>query len=47
MTKLQKGCPFQPRCDFAREDCVVTLAPLTEFEPGRKRACNRSLEELA
>ncbi|MBH1974339.1 MAG: ATP-binding cassette domain-containing protein [Rhodobacteraceae bacterium] len=47
MTKLQQGCPFQPRCDFAQDDCKVALAPLTEFEPGRKRACNRSLEELA
>ena len=47
MTKLQQGCPFQPRCDFAQDDCKVALSPLTEFEPGRKRACNRSLEELA
>ena len=47
MTKLQQGCPFQPRCDFAHDDCKRTLSPLTEFEPGRKRACNRSLEELA
>ena len=47
MTRAQKGCPFQPRCDFAREDCRETLAPLTEFAPGRRRACNRSLEELA
>ncbi len=47
MTKLQTGCPFQPRCGFAVDLCKQSLAPLTEFEPGRLRACNRSLEELA
>ncbi len=47
MTKLQTGCPFQPRCDVALDACKHNLSPLTEFEPGRLRACNRSLEELA
>ncbi len=47
MTRAQKGCPFQPRCDFAKEDCKARLSPLTEFVPGRKHACNRSIEELA
>ena len=47
MTKLQTGCPFAPRCDYARDDCLDHLDALVEFEPGRKRACNRQLEELA
>ncbi len=47
MTKAQKGCPFAPRCDFAGDDCRDHLSPLTAFAPGRKRACNRSLEALA
>ena len=47
MTRAQKGCPFAPRCDFAGDDCRDHLDALTEFAPGRKRACNRSLEELA
>ena len=47
MTRAPKGCPFQPRCDYAQDDCKVWLAPLTTFAPGRKRACNRTLEELA
>ncbi|MBW6507835.1 MAG: ATP-binding cassette domain-containing protein [Rhodobacteraceae bacterium] len=47
MTRAQQGCPFAPRCDYAGDDCVQALAPLTEFAPGRWRACNRSLEELA
>ena len=47
MTKAQKGCPFAPRCDYAGDDCRDHLDALTEFEAGRKRACNRSIEELA
>ncbi len=47
MTQAQTGCPFAPRCDFAREDCLDHLAPLAQFAPDRWRACNRTLEELA
>ena len=47
MTRAPKGCPFQPRCPHALDDCKDHLDPLTTFAPGRKRACNRSLEELA
>jgi oligopeptide transport system ATP-binding protein len=46
MTRAQNGCPFSPRCDFAEELCDEHLAPLTEFAPGRWRACNRKLEEI-
>lgn len=47
MTRIQEGCPFAPRCDFAVPDCTEFLSPLTEFAAGRSRACNRSLEEIA
>lgn len=47
MTREDRGCPFAPRCAHTGEDCLDHLAPLTEFAPGRLRACNRSLEELA
>ena len=47
MTRAPKGCPFEPRCSYAQGDCKVRLAPLTEYRTGRKRACNRSVEELA
>ena len=47
MTRAPKGCPFAPRCTHAGDDCLEYLSPLTEFAPGRWRACNRSLEELA
>ncbi|WP_419904874.1 oligopeptide/dipeptide ABC transporter ATP-binding protein [Kiloniella sp.] len=41
------GCPFEPRCQFALEDCAQSLQPLSEFSKGRLRSCNRALEELA
>jgi len=47
MTRAPKGCPFAPRCDFAADDCLDHLDPLTEYDAGRFRACNRTLEELA
>ncbi len=46
MARLQQGCPFAPRCDFAGEDCLDHLDPLTEFAPGRLRACNRPITEV-
>ena len=47
MTAAPKGCPFAPRCGHAGEDCLDHLRPLSEFAPGRWRACNRSVEDLA
>ncbi len=46
MTGAQKGCPFQPRCSYAVAECKIRLSPLTTFAPGRKRACNRSVEDV-
>jgi oligopeptide transport system ATP-binding protein len=46
MLRAPKGCPFAPRCAHAGTDCEDHLDPLTEFAPGRQRACNRSLEKL-
>ncbi len=47
MTRAVKGCPFEPRCGFAKDDCKVRLSSLKEYLPRCKRACNRSVEELA
>lgn len=47
MLRAPKGCPFAPRCAYAAEDCDDHIAPLTAFAPGRLRACNRSLKDLA
>ncbi|WBU65180.1 oligopeptide/dipeptide ABC transporter ATP-binding protein [Paracoccus aerodenitrificans] len=40
MSNPPPGCAFAPRCDFALEDCVATRSKLTEFAPGRTRACH-------
>ena len=47
MTRIQKGCPFAPRCDFEIPSCAEYLEPLSEFAPGRSRACNRPVKEIA
>ena len=46
MTRAPKGCPFEPRCNFAIAVCKDRLDPLTEFAPGRKRACNVAIKDL-
>ncbi|WP_340608916.1 ABC transporter ATP-binding protein [Xenorhabdus bharatensis] len=46
LLRLPKGCPFQPRCQFATEHCVSEEPPLELFNPGRLRACFRRQEEL-
>jgi len=33
------GCPFEPRCDRAQEDCAREMPPLVELMPGRRVAC--------
>ncbi|MEH6631412.1 MAG: oligopeptide/dipeptide ABC transporter ATP-binding protein [Halopseudomonas aestusnigri] len=40
------GCPFEPRCQYALEDCGQNLQPLKAFSKGRLRSCNRAVEEL-
>ncbi len=46
MTRAPKGCPFAPRCGDVVDLCHVTLSPLTEFAPGRRRACNVPISDL-
>ncbi len=46
MMRAPKGCPFAPRCDAAIASCDDHLDALTEFTLGRKRACNRKVEDL-
>jgi oligopeptide/dipeptide ABC transporter ATP-binding protein len=36
---LPTGCPFQPRCFLAQEECKTTLPALTDRGPGRAAAC--------
>lgn len=34
------GCPFHPRCAYARDVCRTDVPPLREVEPGRRAACH-------
>lgn len=45
LLNLPAGCPFQPRCKYAREHCHQE--PIIEsFEDGRRRACFVPVEEF-
>ncbi|PHM47301.1 ABC transporter ATP-binding protein [Xenorhabdus miraniensis] len=46
LLRLPKGCPFQPRCQFATERCVHEEPQLEKFNLGRLRACFKPQEEL-
>ncbi len=41
---LPAGCPFAPRCEFARPECEIRLPSLDPAGPGRFDACIRSEE---
>lgn len=45
LLNLPQGCPFQPRCSYAFEQCTHS-PPLTPVGEGRLRACFRKVEEL-
>lgn len=48
MMELPAGCPFAPRCEFAKDICRVEMPPLVEHsEKGRLRACHLSLKEMS
>jgi peptide/nickel transport system ATP-binding protein len=38
------GCPFEPRCPLAREDCREKEPALVEFQPRHEVACVRAAE---
>ncbi|MDC9620254.1 ABC transporter ATP-binding protein [Xenorhabdus sp. XENO-7] len=46
LLRLPKGCPFQPRCQFATERCANEEPQLEHFDLGRLRACFKPQEEL-
>ena len=43
LTNLPEGCPFAPRCDYTKPECVEELPPLIEVEPGRWSRCIKKL----
>lgn len=47
MMNAPAGCPFEPRCKYAAKLCKNEPLALVEFEPGRRRACVRNVQELA
>jgi oligopeptide/dipeptide ABC transporter ATP-binding protein len=40
----EHGCPFQPRCRFAVEQCVTERPAWEEITPGRRVRCHRAAE---
>ncbi|WP_417069316.1 oligopeptide/dipeptide ABC transporter ATP-binding protein [Niveibacterium terrae] len=43
---LPPGCPFAPRCVMRDQSCLAP-APRQQFATSRRRACHRSLAEIA
>ncbi|MBU1294620.1 MAG: ABC transporter ATP-binding protein [Gammaproteobacteria bacterium] len=41
---MPSGCPFQTRCEFAKERCEESMPELKEFAPGQLRACHKSVD---
>jgi oligopeptide transport system ATP-binding protein len=46
MSRLPPGCPFFPRCAFARPENATTRPPLVTLPDGRRRACLVPVEEI-
>lgn len=44
LLQMPSGCPFQARCEFARERCGESMPPLEEYAPGQLRACHKSVD---
>ena len=45
-TDLPKGCPFHPRCPYARPECAQQHPELREFESGHMARCHFAGTEL-
>ena len=46
MSRLPPGCPFFPRCAFARPENERIRPPLVTLADGRRRACHVPVEEI-
>ncbi|RBP85231.1 ABC transporter ATP-binding protein [Marinomonas rhizomae] len=44
LLQMPSGCPFQARCEFARERCGESIPPLEEYAPDQLRACHKSVD---
>jgi oligopeptide/dipeptide ABC transporter ATP-binding protein len=47
LTSLGAGCPFEPRCPNAQQDCREVAPPLTEHEPSHRYACWHPVRDTA
>jgi oligopeptide transport system ATP-binding protein len=46
MSRLPPGCPFFPRCAFARPENERLRPPLVTLPDGRRRACHVPVPEI-
>jgi oligopeptide transport system ATP-binding protein len=46
LLRIPPGCPFHPRCPYARDNCRVDEPPLRQVRPGRLAACHYAEEVL-
>jgi oligopeptide transport system ATP-binding protein len=44
LLQMPSGCPFQARCEFAKDRCGESRPELKEFAPGQLRACHKSVD---
>ena len=47
LMRIPTGCPFHPRCPYARDRCVAEEPPLYEVSESRRSACHYYEEVLA
>ena len=47
LTRIPSGCPFHPRCMFARDVCRTDVPPSLKLDGGRDSACHFARELLA
>jgi len=40
LMRIPPGCPFHPRCPYARKRCVEEIPPLYEVDANRRSACH-------
>ncbi|MFI0396083.1 oligopeptide/dipeptide ABC transporter ATP-binding protein [Paracoccus jiaweipingae] len=46
MSNPPKGCAYEPRCAYRFGECATGRPALTEFAPGRSRACFAALADV-
>jgi oligopeptide transport system ATP-binding protein len=47
LMRIPPGCPFHPRCPYARQRCIEEVPPLYEVSGDRRSACHYWQEVIA